>query len=144
MQRIEELIAKKIEAKLDSVLDSILEKAIEGALARLGVGVEVEAPKRTRKAKAEPAPTEPKAKGKTKAEPAPTEPAPKAEVTAPTTEDTLLARLEHVASRLGEKNSPMLLRRARNYSTRHKSAWGFGGSRCLGRENARRGDHSRP
>ena len=110
--RIEELIAKKIEARLDGildrVLDNVLEKAVEGALARI-LGVDPE-----------PAPTTaPKAKRTRKAkatEPAPTDPAPKAEAepASPTAEDKLLARLEDAASRLGEKYGPMLMRRAKS------------------------------
>lgn len=117
MERLEKLIAQKIEArleaKLDGILDGILERAIESALMRiLGVEIEAEAAapeakaKRTRKAKAK-AKDEAEAKAEAKAE----APAPKAEVAEPT--DKLLARLESVAERLGERYGPMLLRRAR-------------------------------
>jgi len=114
MARIEEIIAQKVEARLeakldvilDGILDGILEKAVEGALARiLGVEPTESAPKakRTRKAKA------PKAEA-TEAKAPEAAPTPTA---APTTEDQLLARLERVASGLGEKYGPMLMRRAR-------------------------------
>ena len=136
MERIAELIAQRIEARLeaklsdlDSVLDALLEKALENALARV-LGVEAEAPKRTRTRKAKPT-TEPAPKAEVEAK---AEPAPKAEEPAPTTEaapkaepapkaeaeaeaegaDALLARLERVASRLGERYGPMLIRRARS------------------------------
>lgn len=128
MARIDELIAQRIEARLeaklsdlDSVLDALLERAIESALARV-LGVEAEAPKRTRTrtrtAKAEVA--APKAEVEAKAEvevEAKAEPAPKAEPEPePEPAEQLLARLERVASRLGEHYGPMLLRRARSIS----------------------------
>ena len=107
MARIDELIAQRIEARLeaklsdlDSVIDSLLEKALENALARV-LGVEAEAPKRTRTRKGE---VEAKAEVEVEA---------KAEVEGA---DALLARLERAASRLGEHYGPMLLRRARSIS----------------------------
>ena len=116
MRKLEALLESRLEAVLGEAIDRAMALAIDRVIAKAiakALGAELEPTtelepnvKRARKAKT--APTAPAPAPTAPTAPAPTEPV----------EDQLLARLERVASVLGEKYGPMLLRRA-NSVARH-------------------------